>query len=358
MKIIHVMECFAGGTFNFLVDLTNELSNEKHIVIYGTNRENTPKNFRDLFNKNVEFIEWKTAQREMKPLKDIKALWELYTILKKIDNIDIIHLHSSKAGFLGRIVSFLLGKSKKTIYTPHAISFLRLDVSPKKRKIFIWMEKFASFFGGKIVACSQSEKEAIEEQGIKNVTFINNGIRPLRVEKKVNTSDKITIISVGRLSIQKNPKLFNDIALEFKDNPNIQFIWCGDGELKSELTSPNIKCTGWIERKELENYLASADIYLSTSLWEGLPLSVLEAMSIGLPVVLSDCVGNRDLVEGNGFLYQNKMSGVRIINKFIKEIEKIYFMGNKSNILFNKMFNLRLMGKTYYLLYKEQYNKY
>lgn len=143
------------------------------------------------------------ASRSLNPLKDIKALWELYIILKRIDGIDIIHLHSSKAGFLGRIVSFLLGKSKKTIYTPHAISFLRLDVSPKKRKIFIAMEKFASFFGGKIVACSQSEKEAIEEQGIKNVTFINNGIKPLQIEKKVNTSDKITIISVGRLSIQK-----------------------------------------------------------------------------------------------------------------------------------------------------------
>lgn len=357
MKIVHVMECFAGGTFNFLVDLTSELSNEEHIVIYGTNRENTPKNFRDLFNKNVKFIEWKTAQREMKPLKDIKALWELYIILKKIDDIDIIHLHSSKAGFLGRIVSFLLGKINRTIYTPHAISFLRLDVSPKKRKIFIAMEKFASFFGGKIVACSQSEKEAIEEQGIKNVTFINNGIKPLKIEKKVNTSDKITIISVGRLSIQKNPKLFNDIALEFIDNPNIQFIWCGDGELKSELTSPNIKCTGWIERKELENYLANADIYLSTSLWEGLPLSVLEAMSIGLPVVLSDCVGNRDLVEDNGFLYRDNIDGVKIINEVIKERKIFYFMGNKSNILFNKKFNLKLMGKTYYLLYKEQYNK-
>lgn len=65
-------------------------------------------------------------------MKDIKALWELYIILKKIDNIDIIHLHSSKAGFLGRVVSFLLGKSSRTIYTPHAISFLRLDVSLKK----------------------------------------------------------------------------------------------------------------------------------------------------------------------------------------------------------------------------------
>ena len=353
MKIVHVMECFAGGTFNFLVDLTSELSNEEHIVIYGTNRANTPKNFKNLFNKNVKFIKWKTAQREMKPLKDIKALWELYTILKKINGIDIIHLHSSKAGFLGRIVSFLLGKSKKTIYTPHAISFLRLDVSPKKRKIFIWMEKFASLFGGKIVACSQSEKEAIEEQGIKNVTFINNGIKPLQVEKKINTSDKITIISVGRLSIQKNPKLFNDIALEFINNSNVQFIWCGDGELKSELTSPNIKCTGWIERKELENYLANADIYLSTSLWEGLPLSVLEAMSIGLPVVLSDCVGNRDLIENNGFLYNNKLEAVKLINSFKENSENLIFKGKKSKEIFFKKFELNVMGKLYCSLYKK-----
>lgn len=352
MKIVHVMECFAGGTFNFLVDLTSELSNEKHIVIYGTNRENTPKNFKDLFNKNVKFIKWETAQREMKPLKDIKALWELYNILKKIDDIDIIHLHSSKAGFLGRIVSFLLGKSKKTIYTPHAISFLRLDVSPKKRKVFICMEKFASLFGGKIIACSQSEKEAIEEQGIKNVTFINNGIKPLQVEKKINISDKITIISVGRLSIQKNPKLFNDIALEFIDNPNIQFIWCGDGELKSELTSPNIKCTGWIERKKLENYLANADIYLSTSLWEGLPLSVLEAMSIGLPVVLSDCVGNRDLIENKDFLYKDKQKATKIINNYIKNRKLLMRESLKSKEVFNINFKLKNMSRSYYYLYK------
>lgn len=352
MKIVHVMECFAGGTFNFLVDLTSELSNEEHIVIYGTNRENTPKNFKELFNKNVKFIEWKTAQREMKPLKDIKALWELYTILKKIDNIDIIHLHSSKAGFLGRIVSFLLGKSKKTIYTPHAISFLRLDVSLKKRKIFIWMEKFASFFGGKIVACSQSEKEVIEEQGIKNVTFINNGIKPLQIEKKENMSDKITIISVGRLSIQKNPKLFNDIALEFKDNSNIQFIWCGDGELKSELNSPNIKCTGWIERKELECYLVNADIYLSTSLWEGLPLSVLEAMSVGLPVVLSNCVGNRDLVRDNGFLYKDKKEATNNINELIENKELINKKGYNSKILMDNNFYIKNMSISYLNIYK------
>lgn len=353
MKIVHVVECFAGGVFSFLSNLTNELDKEEYIVIYGTNRDNTSSDFREKFPSNTKFIPWRNASRSLNPLKDLKALWELYTILKKIDNIDIIHLHSSKAGFLGRIVSFLLGKSEKTIYTPHAISFLRLDVSPKKRKIFIWMEKFAGFFGGKIVACSQSEKEAIEEQGIKNVTFINNGIKPLQVEKKVNTSDKITIISVGRLSIQKNPKLFNDIALEFSDNPNVQFIWCGDGELKSELTSPNIKCTGWIEKKELENYLANADIYLSTSLWEGLPLSVLEAMSIGLPVVLSDCVGNRDLVDNNGFLYKNKKDATNNINELIKNKELINKKGYNSKILMDNNFYIKNMAISYLKIYQK-----
>lgn len=353
MKIVHVVECFAGGVFSFLSNLTNELDKEEYIVIYGINRDNTPSDFREKFPPNTKFIPWKSASRSLNPLTDLKALWELYIILKKIDDIDIIHLHSSKAGFLGRIVSFLLGKSSRTIYTPHAISFLRLDVSPKKRKIFIWMERFASFFGGKIVACSQSEKEAIEEQGIKNVTFINNGIKKLQIEKKVNTSDKTTIISVGRLSIQKNPKLFNDIALEFNDNPNVQFIWCGDGELKSELTSPNIKLTGWIERKELECYLANADIYLSTSLWEGLPLSVLEAMSIGLPLVLSNCVGNRDLVEDNGILYNNKIEAIKIINDFRENNNLFIFKGEKSKELFLKNFDLKNMSKKYCSLYKK-----
>lgn len=353
MRIIHVMECFAGGTFNFLVDLTKEISSEEHIIIYGTNRENIPTNFEKLFSPNVKFIKWQTAQREMKPLKDIKALWELYIILKNIKNIDVIHLHSSKAGFLGRIASFLLGKSNRVIYTPHAISFLRLDISPMKRNIFIWMEKFASLFGGKIVACSESEKEAIIEHGIRNVTFINNGINPFLIEKKINTTDKITIISVGRLSIQKNPKLFNDIALSFINNSNIQFIWCGDGELKSKLNSPNIRCTGWIERKDLEIYLSKADIYLSTSLWEGLPLSVLEAMSIGLPLILSNCIGNKDLVKNNGFLYRNRSECINNIQKLLNDKILLNKQGISSKKFFKKAFILEDMGINYLKLYKK-----
>lgn len=355
MKIIHVVECFAGGVLNFVIDLTTELKNEEHIIVYGTNREDTPVNFSKLFPNNVKFIKWTKAQREMKPLQDLRALIELYNILKNIKDIDVIHLHSSKAGFLGRIAAYALGKSSKTIYTTHAISFLRLDVSPKKRKLFIYMEKFASLFGGKIVACSKSEKEAIEAQHIKNVTYINNGIRPLKIEKKPNTTDKITIISVGRLSIQKNPRLFNEIAKEFITNKDVQFIWCGDGELKSELTSPNIKCTGWITKDEIAQYLASADIYLSTSLWEGLPLSVLEAMSIGLPLVLSDCVGNRDLIQGNGFLYKNKLGSINCIIFFLNNKQILHEKGNLSRKILGNDLTVQNMTKKYLKMYNNIY---
>lgn len=83
MKIVHVVECFAGGVFSFLSNLTNELDKEEYIVIYGINRDNTPSNFKEKFPSNIKFIPWKSAGRSLNPLKDIKALWELYIILKK-----------------------------------------------------------------------------------------------------------------------------------------------------------------------------------------------------------------------------------------------------------------------------------
>ena len=105
--------------------------------------------------------------------------------------------------------------------------------------------------------------------------------------------------------------------------------------------------------KKLENYLANADIYLSTSLWEGLPLSVLEAMSIGLPVVLSDCVGNRDLVEDNGFLYRNKKECIISIEKLSNNEKLCDSQGKYSKKFFKENFNLKNMATNYLNLYNK-----
>ena len=353
MKIVHVVECFAGGTFNFISALTNKLNTEQHIIIYGIDRDNTPHDFKEIFPDGTIFYEWKNAKRNINPIKDLKALIELCKILRRIKDIDVIHLHSSKAGFLGRIAAFLLRKTDKVLYTTHAISFLRLDVSLKKRKVFVLMEKIGSLFGGQIIACSKSEMEAIKAKGIKNVIYINNGIEPIMLKASKKKLGKFTVISIGRLSIQKNPRLFNEIAERFIDYKDIEFIWCGDGELRHELTSPNIRVTGWIDKDEIIDNLSKADLYLSTSLWEGLPLSVLEAMSIGLPLILSNCIGNVDLKIDSNYIYSQAKEAEKKINLLYLKSNLLKQKGIESRKIFLESFTLNKMSKKYLYLYRK-----
>ena len=111
--------------------------------------------------------------------------------------------------------------------------------------------------------------------------------------------------------------MFNEIAEKF---PEIQFTWIGDGDLKNELISTNIKITGWKERKEVLKILNDNDIFILTSLWEGLPLSLLEAMYMKKICIVSDVIGNRDVIKNgkNGFIIKNSQDLEKIIKKYIK----------------------------------------
>ena len=219
MKIIHIVESFAGGVFDFLVDLSNGMSNHEHIIIYAE-REHTPKNFKDLFPGNAQFILWPNATREINPKKDFLALKELIMHLKHFKDLNAIHLHSSKAGFLGRVASRVLGLQNSVLYTPHGVSFLRKDVSSLKHKVFVYLEKFGSWCGGKVIACSKSEATAFQNYNI-DANYVNNGIQCnsfLSDNKTINHTKKIKIGTIGRITYQKNPKLFNNIAEHFSCN--------------------------------------------------------------------------------------------------------------------------------------------
>lgn len=86
--------------------------------------------------------------------------------------------------------------------------------------------------------------------------------------------------------------------MHFKDDTRVRFLWIGDGELRNEIQeNEQVQVTGWVTPNEVQHYLNQIDVYISTSLWEGLPLSVLEAMNCGKPLLLSDCVGNVDTVK-------------------------------------------------------------
>jgi len=361
MKVIHIVEAFAGGVFNSIRLLINNINNCEYIIIHGK-RDKTPSNIQKYFPENVKLIRWRHALREINPIKDSLALYELISLLKKYKNeVDIIHLHSSKAGFLGRLGARLLGLQDKVIYNPRGAAFLRCDISNKKKAFYMMLEKLGAQFGGLVVACSKSESIAFNNIGI-NAIFINNGYNCNNHSDSLkNFNKKITsktiIGTIGRITHQKNPQLFNQIAQHFN---NIEFLWIGDGELKNLLTSKNITITGWLSQQELSALLSTTvDIYLSTSLWEGLPVAVLQAMCYKKPLILHNCVGNRDLVvnEYNGYLFETLEEAINVINKLLSNKRLISLFGLNSYELFLREFSIKHTAKQYKQLYEKLCSK-
>lgn len=352
MKVLHIAECFSGGVYDFIKDFVNETPDYSHTILYGK-RENIKENFKEEFNKNINFIYWKNAKREISLKNDFLALKEVVNLLKK-ENYDIIHLHSSKAGFLGRVAGRICNQQNKIIYTTHGISFLRKDISDLKLKLYILFEKVGKFCGGKVIACSKSEAEFIKSKGI-DCEYINNGVKVTgNFIKLLKNDSTIKIITVGRITTQKNPELFNKIAENFIENKKIKFIWAGDGEKREVLNSPNIEITGWLNQNEVKKKLQEIDIYLSTSSWEGLSLAVLQAMEYKLPLILSNCVGNIDLVNENynGYIFKNSDDAVKGIERLLQNKELIEEFGKNSEELLKKKFDIhKMIGKykNYYI---------
>lgn len=357
MKIVHVTECLAGGVLTFLQNFTNQLDQDEHVIIYGK-RDNTPDNLESLFANHVSLVYWENAQREIRPKEDFLALQELLRDLKRIPNIDILQLHSSKAGVLGRISARVLGLQNRTFYLPHGVSFARKDVSRRKRDFYVLIEKIANFFAGTVIACSQSEKDLLISQGIKNVIVINNGIEVSSVEPDYKIPGRPLIFgTVGRITYQKNPRMFNEIAKHFVGDDRVRFLWIGDGELRHEIQENEyVKVTGWVTPDEVKEYLKQIDVYISTALWEGLPLSVLEAMNLGKPLLLSDCVGNVDTVRKgmNGEVYHDVDDALRMIEKILNISQESFLEASKESYRMTKFcFSLKTLKEKYELLYND-----
>lgn len=309
MKVVHIVESFGGGVYTYFKDLAHFFSNVPEIetyIIYSNNRnEVTSQQILNDFPANINMI-CLGMEKDLKPIKDIKASFKIAKTLKQIQP-DIIHLHSSKAGVIGRIAAFLNFKRKNIYYTPHGYSFLKLDISPLKRKIFYTIEKLSQLvLGGTTIACGDTEytiaqkigKSALVRNGIDIKNLLNHFTPP-----QPKDSNRLKIGTIGRIMPQKNPKLFNQIAELF---PQYDFIWIGDGDQKHLLEAKNIKITGWLNNSnDLFTHLNDINLYIQTSLWEGLPIAILEAMAFHKPIIATNVIGNKDVVipNYNGFLF-------------------------------------------------------
>ena len=356
MIIVHIVEPFAAGVATYIKSLTENMMDNTHIIIHGERNNLTASSeVKKYFPKNnVKFIRWAGVQRELNFKKDFNAMVRLIRILRRFKNVDAVHLHSSKAGFLGRIACSIVG-IENVIYTPNGASFLIDDLSDFKVALYKRLEQFASLFGGRVICTSKSERRAYMNIGIK-ASYINNGTSILTTDevKTVKNLNTFRIITAGRIVSQKGPKMFNELAKKFKDLANFEFVWIGDGVDKKLLDADNIRVTGWLSAEDVQKEIKASDLYLSTSKYEGLPLAVLEAMNLKKCLLLSDCVGNRDLVRSgkNGELFTSTEDAEQKILNMYAYRESIRSMGEYSYELCFHYFNAEKMASSYNDEYK------
>jgi glycosyltransferase involved in cell wall biosynthesis len=269
----------------------------------------------------IRVIFVKDLVREINPVKDLKALCSIYKILKQEKPV-IVHTHSSKAGIIGRFAAKMCG-IKNIVHTIHGFSFNDTQ-SFLKKNLFIFLEKAGAKISRKLIPVStenitkgldnnigKKEQYHYIRLGVDIDNFKNFTDTPsLKKELNIDNND-ILVTTIGPFKPQKNLPDFIKTAKNISEkDKRFKFVIVGDGTLRPQFEnlikeyniSNNIFLTGW--RRDISNILNSSDFFVMTSLWEGLPISTIEAMCCGLSPIVNDVDGQREIVKDgfNGFL--------------------------------------------------------
>lgn len=317
MHILHIIESAATGTLSIANMAANQQVKEHDVTVIFSRRPDTPENIEKMFNGDIKLIEEKLQAKHF-PF----SVLSLRKHIKKLSP-DVIHCHSSFAGFVGRLAA--IGFKSKVFYSPHCISFMRKDISFFKRYLFKSFEKIGGIKDSTYIACSQSEQDVIKaELPGARVVLLENAVDLSDFSKEPSPSPRIQrVITVGGIRPQKGPEEFAKIAQSFEDT-NIEFVWIGDGDLehKQILLDAGVFVKGWLPRQQVIDELYQSDLYLSTALWEGMPVSIIEACAAGLPVVARNCDGNKDIIKNqkNGLLFDTTECAIKYIYDCVNDV--------------------------------------
>ncbi|MCF7911667.1 MAG: glycosyltransferase family 4 protein [Candidatus Cloacimonetes bacterium] len=329
-KLLHIQLLpLLSGVQNMMLSLLGGLD-KAEFEIYVISKPGGPLE-EAIIKAGYHYVPVKSLERNFS-IFDLIAIVKLYIIMRKC-KFDIVHTHSSKTGFMGRIAARLAGVPR-IFHTVHGFA-IHEHQSGILNRIYMTLEKFAGRFCDKVIFVNDHEREMAVAKGIlpaEKVMTINNGIAIELYKVKDAESylaerdyekNPFIIGSVLRFTTQKN--VFNTIAAAIevcKKNRAIQFVFIGDGEdflvCKNLIDQANMNTriflTGWQSR--INELLMKLDVFLLFSRWEGLSISILEAMATGLPVVASDIKGNNELVDKeNGILVD-----VRDIDGLVAEL--------------------------------------
>lgn len=301
--------------------------------------------------KGVKVILLPSLVREISPTNDIKAIVELRKIIKS-ESPDIVHLHSSKAGVIGRLSSIGLRKKIKVIFTVHGWAFTDGVSSRLKKSLYRIIEKRVRHFTDLFICVSYYDEKIGKRDKVldstSNVKVIHNG-STTPSEQSINYSVHmpLRLVMIARFSPQKDQEtLINAVTKLPKDSYKLTFV--GDGETlqtNKELVSKyglnhNIKFAGF--KDDISDELINNDVYILSTHYEGLPISIIEAMSYGLPILATNVGGNSEMLENNinGFLFTSKDELAEKLNYLINNPETVKKMGQESYRIFSDEYSL------------------
>jgi len=252
--------------------------------------------------------------RELSLTGDLLTLFKLWRLMRRF-RPDIVHTNTAKAGFVGRVAARLAGVPV-VIHTFHGHVFHGY-FSPRKTRFFILLEQLCARLSTRIIAPSAELKRQITDKyhicapdqvvvigvglDLARLAALPRHIGTFRAEHGIPAEVPLVGI-VGRLVAIKNHDLFLQAAAQVVHRTNVHFVLIGDGERRAELTtlvaalglSERVTFAGWIT--DVAPVYSAIDVLVLSSINEGVPISVIEAMAAGVPVVATGVGGVPDLI--------------------------------------------------------------
>jgi len=330
-----------GGAQKQLLSLVRRLDKEKFNIFLFTAEDGLL--IKDALSINgLTIIRSRCLERKINPLKDLLALIEIYRFIKR-NNIDIVHTHSSKAGILGRCAA-RFARVDFIIHTVHGWSFN--DYQPNFiHYIFVWLERLAAQFTHKLIVVSYYDKQKglinrigredkyiVIRYGIDCTEFFKRD-QKIKGELGIDNTD-LVVTMISCLKPQKSPQDFIKLAFlvnriqpdinpvrnttQIENNTivsnGVKFLLVGDGVLRKKIEKliskfnlqSEVILTGW--RRDVYRILSATDVFVLTSLWEGLPIVALEAAASSIPAVATHTGGIAEvIIDGKtGFLIPSR----------------------------------------------------
>lgn len=312
IRVLHVTDASSSGVLTAVTTLARQQSEDSRfvrVVLAYTLRPDTPpdEDIRALVGGRVEVERWSDS---LSAARLIDLMRTLFTRLRT-ESFDVVHLHSSRSGLLGRWVALFTPQRIRTVYSPHAFAFAYNHWSASRRRL-LWALEFAGVIAGRrFVLNSESEQDVARRafpRGLARTAVLVNAVdvAHLRTIARSPDPDRPWFAHVGRIAPAKAPDIFAEVARVVSGRePGVRGCWLGDGDRSLLGTGEQaIEVSGWLPPHELHQRLSTASALLFTSHGEGMPMAVLEAQAMGIPVVASRVTGVVDLIDdgSNGLL--------------------------------------------------------